>query len=291
MDSSLLTLEVNNQLDPIPPNQGRNTKRKKFKLYSILFMQPNTILGIDVGASAIKAALVNIATGSFIGDRYRVETPNPSTPEALALVVEEIAKNFKYKGVIGVGFPSVVKKGVAATATNLDKQWIGTSIEDVFSKATGCQVFAANDADVAGVAEMNFGEGRGVKGTVIMVTIGTGLGTAVFLNGQLLPNTELGHIRLDTGMDAETYASNAAQKRDDLPIRKWAKRFNKYLELMELYFQPDLFILGGGTSKNFEEFKDKITIATKVVPAKLYNNAGIVGAAMYAAGKMEEKNK
>ncbi len=247
-------------------------------------MANNIILGIDVGASAVKSGLVDVDAGVLIGDRFRVETPQPSTPEALSGIVAQSVLHFnRYKGIIGVGFPSVVKRGVADTATNLDQKWIGTNIETLFSAAADCPVFAANDADVAGLAEMRFGEGKGVMGTVVMITIGTGIGTAVFLNGHLLPNTELGHIRMDTGMDAETYASNAAQKREDLTVKKWGRRFNKYLELMELYLQPDLFILGGGASKNFEEFKERITIQTKVVPAKMFNNAGIVGAAMYGA--------
>ena len=203
------------------------------------------ILGIDVGASGIKAGLVDTTLGVMVGERFRVEMPKPSTPDAVAKAVVQITKHFKYEGAIGVGFPSVVKRGVAYSASNIDDAWIGTNVEKLLSDATGLPVYVANDADVAGLAEMRFGNGQNQTGTVVLITIGTGLGTAVFFKGMLLPNTELGHIRLDDGMDAEKYASNAAQKREDLSQKKWAKRFNKYLLLMEQYLQPDLFILGG----------------------------------------------
>ena len=246
-------------------------------------MQDNKILGIDVGASGIKGAIVDFTTAEFISERFRIEMPNPSTPQAVAKAIVQVQEHFNYSGRIGVGFPAVVKNGIAHSAANIDSSWIGTNIENVFSKATNCPVFAANDADVAGLAEMRFGQGKGIQGTVVLVTIGTGLGTAVFYRGVLIPNTELGHIRLEDGMDAEKYASNAAQKRDDLSIKKWAKRFNKFLTLLEQYLQPDLFILGGGTSKHFEEFKHKLDIKTMVVPANRENNAGIVGAALFAS--------
>jgi polyphosphate glucokinase len=241
------------------------------------------ILGIDVGASGIKGGMVDTTKGELVGERFRVEMPKPSTPTAVADAILQIKEHFAYQGPIGIGFPSVVKNGFALSAANIHESWIGVNIETLFSEVTGCPIFAANDADVAGLAEMRFGHGMGLTGTVVLITIGTGLGTAVFFKGMLLPNTELGHIRLEDGIDAEKYASNAAQKREDLSLKKWAKRFNKYLTMMEQYLQPDLFILGGGTSRHFEEFKHKIEIATKVVPAKLYNNAGIVGAAIYAA--------
>ena len=243
----------------------------------------NTLLGMDVGASGIKAALVNLDLGEFIGERFRVDMPQPSTPENVAKACTEIVKHFNYKGKIGVGFPSVVKKGVALTAANLDAAWIGTNIETVIGAATDCEIVALNDADAAGMAEMRFGKGKNKKGTVIFITIGTGLGTAIFTDGHLLRNTELGHLLLKNGMVAEKYAADSIRQKEDLPLKKWAKRFNEYLELIEFYFQPNLILLGGGVSKNFDDFKSKIDIKTTVKAAKLLNTAGIIGAAVYAS--------
>jgi polyphosphate glucokinase len=244
-----------------------------------------TLLGIDVGASGIKGAMVDIEKGTFVGERFRLDMPEPSTPDNAAKVIADIVKHFNYKGRIGLGFPSVVKEGIVSTAANLDKLWIGCNVETIVSQATGCEVIAVNDADAAGMAEMRFGLGQGELGTVVLITIGTGLGSAVFTDGHLLRNTEFGHFLLKNGLIAERHAADSARKRDDLSIRKWAKRFNEYLELLELYLQPRLILLGGGTSKHFEEYKDKITIKTPVRPAKLLNSAGIIGAAVYAAEK------
>lgn len=246
-------------------------------------MEHTHFLGIDVGASGIKGAMVNISTGELLEKRFRIDMPNESTPENVAQIAADITKHFNYSGRIGVGFPSVVKNGVALTAANLDKTWIGCNIEETISKATNCEVFALNDADAAGIAEMRFGLGKNVKGTVVLITIGTGLGTAVFINGTLLPNTELGHLFMKNGVEAEHYAADSVRKREDLPIKKWAKRFNEYLELIEQYLQPQLIILGGGISKHFEDFEEKIKIETSVKPAQLLNSAGIVGAALFAS--------
>jgi polyphosphate glucokinase len=247
--------------------------------------KPTTLLGIDVGASGIKGAIVDTITGKLMGERFRVDMPQPSTPEAAAKALNEIVKNFNYQGKIGIGFPSVIKNGVATTAANLDKSWVNCNAEEIFKKETGCDVIMINDADAAGIAEMRFGVGKGVMGTVVLITIGTGLGSAVFTDGHLLRNTEFGHVFLKNGKIAEHHASNSAQKRDGLTLKEWAKRFNDYLKLIELYLQPALIILGGGTSKYFEEFKKKIKIETPVVPAQKLNNAGIVGAAIFAAEK------
>ncbi len=246
-------------------------------------MDKTHFLGIDVGASGIKGALVDVVTGELLEKRFRIDMPKESTPDNVAKIVADIKTQFNYEGRIGIGFPSVVKNGIALTAANLDKSWIGCNIEETISKVTHCKVFALNDADAAGIAEIRFGLGKNVKGTVVLITIGTGLGTAVFINGILLPNTELGHLFMKNGIEAEHYAADSVRKREDLPIKKWAKRFNDYLELIESYLQPQLIILGGGISKHFEEFKDKIKISTPVEPAQLLNNAGIVGAAMFAA--------
>lgn len=242
-------------------------------------------LGVDVGASGIKGALVNIETGELASERLRLETPEKSTPTAMAELFRQMTENFDYKGRVGVGFPSVVKNNKALTAANLDKSWIGTDIADTFSSVSGCEVFALNDADAAGAAEMAFGIGKGEQGTVVLVTIGTGLGTAIFLDGKLLPNSELGHFHLPNGKHAETYAANSAKKREGLSWKEWGNRFNEYLERLELFLQPDLIILGGGSSKKFEEYKDCLKIDTPIKSAHLRNHAGIIGAAVYAARK------
>ena len=245
-------------------------------------MKSQNVLGIDVGASGIKGAVVDISTGEVVQKRIRLEMPSESTPENAGNVIAELARQFNYSGVIGVGFPSVIKNGITLTAANLDKSWIGCPIETFLGKKTNQRVIVLNDADAAGLAEMRFGEGKNVKGTVILITIGTGLGTAVFTDGHLLRNTELGHIFLQSGLDAEKMASDSARQREDLSWRKWAKRFDEYLELIELYLQPQLIILGGGASKNFDEYKDRFTIKTPIIPAKSLNSAGIIGAAIYA---------
>lgn len=254
-------------------------------------MESQAVLGIDVGGSGIKGALVDINTGKQLMDRFRIDMPNPSVPEAAAQVFADIATHFEWKGVIGCGFPAIIKNGVALSAANIDHSWIGVNAEKLFGEYTGCPVYVSNDADVAGVAEMAFGAGKGMNGVVIMITIGSGLGTAVFNKGVLLPNTELGHLYL-SGMhkDAESYASNGAQKREHLSWKRWGMRFNEYLQHMAFLFSPDLIILGGGSSKYFDSFSRFITIDTKVVPATMFNSAGIVGAAVYgakAAGLME----
>lgn len=240
------------------------------------------ILGIDVGASGIKGALVDLEKGRLSGERFRVPTPQPSTPEAMAGAFAEIVDFFNYKGPVGCGFPAIVKNGVACSAANIDKSWIGTDIQKVFGDACGCPVYATNDADAAGVAEMHFGLGKGEMGTVILITIGSGLGSALFRDGMMVPNTEFGHLIWKNGKIAEAYCSSGARERLKISRKEWAKRFNEYLQHLELLFSPDLFILGGGESKMFEQYKDIIQTQARVTPAKLLNNAGIIGAAAYA---------
>lgn len=241
------------------------------------------MLGIDVGASGVKGAIVDINKGELIKPRVRIEMPQQSTPENVAKVVKQLIDSFDYKGTVGVGFPSVVQNGIAQSAANLDKSWVGCNIETTFAAATGNKIVALNDADAAGLAEMRFGIGKDVKGTVVLITIGTGLGSAVFTDGHLVRNTELGHILLKNGMVAEKYAADSVKKKEDLSWKKWGSRFNEYLELVEFYMRPNLIILGGGSSKYFEEYKHKITIKTTVTPAQTLNYAGIIGAAVYAA--------
>jgi polyphosphate glucokinase len=239
------------------------------------------ILGIDVGGSAIKGAPVDTQTGTMLRERLRIPTPEALKPKAMAEVVAQIAKTFDWTGPIGCGFPAALRGGIVLTAANIHKKWINTSAEQLFGEATGCPVVVLNDADAAGLAEMAFGAGRSEHGTVIIVTIGTGLGTALFTNGQLFPNAELGHLQLN-GNDAETRASDAARKRDKLSWNQWARRFDIYLNYLEGLFWPDLFILGGGISKVSDKFIPQLTVKARVVPAQLLNEAGIVGAALGA---------
>jgi polyphosphate glucokinase len=239
------------------------------------------ILGIDIGGSGIKGAPVDTETSEFLAERFRIPTPELAKPEPVAQVVAEVAQNFKWQGPIGCGFPSAIRKGVVMTAANISKRWIGLNGAALLAEATNCPVCLINDADAAGLAEMTFGAGRNQQGVVLMVTIGTGLGTALFIDGRLVPNTELGHIEID-GEDAELRATDAARKRDDLSWEKWGKRFDNYLNHLEMLIWPDLIILGGGGSKKYDRFRSLLTVQAEVVPAQLLNDAGIVGAALAA---------
>ena len=239
------------------------------------------ILGIDVGGSGIKGAPVDTKTGELIAERLRIKTPEKAEPQPVAEVVAQIARSFDWKGQIGIGFPAPIKGGVAMMAANISEKWVGTNADELFSKITGCDCTMINDADAAGLAEMSFGAGRGQIGTVIMVTLGTGIGSAIFYRGRLLPNTEFGHIEME-GYEAEARASDAARQRDDLSWKKYAKQLNRYLKMMEKLFWPDLFIVGGGISKEHEKFLPLLTIDIPVVPAELLNEAGIIGAALAA---------
>ncbi len=246
-------------------------------------MQEQHILGVDVGASGIKGAIIDVHTGELRTERLRFPTPEPSLPQEVAKVFAQLTKEMEWHGPIGCGFPAIVKKGVSYSASNIDKSWIGANVADLLKKATGSDVFVLNDADAAGMAEMRFGKGKDKTGTVILITIGSGLGTGIFVDGKMIPNTEFGHIYLRGHQEvAEKYASNNAKEREQLSWEAWAKRFDEYLQHMDFLFSPDLFILGGGTSKYFELYKNHFTIPTPIVPAKLLNNAGMVGAAIYA---------
>ncbi len=239
------------------------------------------ILGIDVGGSGIKGAPVDTETGQLISERLRIKTPKNGEPEPIAEVVKQIAQAFNWSGPIGIGFPAPIKSGVAMMAANVSEKWVGTNADALFTKVTGCECTLINDADAAGLAEMTFGAGRGQPGTVIMITLGTGIGTAIFHHGHLLPNTEFGHLEVE-GEDAEFRASDAARQREDLSWKKYAKRLNKYFTAMEKLFWPDLFIIGGGISKESEKYLPLLTIETPIVTAQMLNQAGIVGAALGA---------
>lgn len=243
------------------------------------------ILGVDIGGSGIKGAIVDTVTGELVTGRHRIDTPQPATPEAVAAVLAQLVLHFHWNGPVGCGFPAAIQHGVARTAANISPSFIGVDIDKLFSEATQCPCYNLNDADAAGMAEMRFGEGLGQSGVVLLITIGTGLGTVFFTEGTLLPNTELGHLYLPNGKKAEHYASDAVRKAEDLGWKRWGKRFNTYLTLMESLYWPDLIILGGGASKKFDKFKQQITVEAPVKPAAFLNQAGIVGAALFALSK------
>ncbi|HAW59044.1 MAG TPA: polyphosphate glucokinase [Bacteroidales bacterium] len=240
------------------------------------------ILGIDVGGSGIKGALVE--NGQLVTERLRIPTPEPSTPEAIADTLNEIVKSFNYKGPIGCGFPALILDGVVKTAANIHKTWIDVPAEKLFSQKTGQPVYLINDADAAGLAEIYYGAGKNKKGTIFMITIGTGIGTAIFINGQLVPNTELGHLKM-YGKSAEKYCSDAVRTKKNLSWKQWAMRFNEYLAYIEFLFSPQLIILGGGASKKFDQFAPYLKTRAEIVPAELKNHAGIIGASVWAGSK------
>ena len=239
------------------------------------------ILGIDVGGSGIKGAPVDTDTGELLAERVRIKTPDKAEPQPMAEVVAQIARNFNWQGPIGIGFPAPIKSGVAMMAANISPKWVGTNADDLFTKVTSCDCHMINDADAAGLAEMKFGAGKGQLGTVIMLTLGTGIGTAIFYRGNLLPNTEFGHLDIE-GRDAEHRASDAVRQREGLSWKKYASRLNRYLLEMEKLFWPDLFIIGGGLSKDSDKYLPLLSIQTPIVTAQLLNRAGIVGAALAA---------
>lgn len=237
------------------------------------------ILGVDVGGSGIKGAPVDTDEGALLEPRFRLVTPQPATVDDVVDCIGRVAEHFNWSGEIGCGFPSVVKKGTILTAANIDKSWIGVDAKALIEHRTQCRTHLINDADAAGLAEMHFGAGRDNRGVVLVVTIGTGLGTSLFVNGELLPNTELGHVII-RGRDAEHRASNRIRMEKELSWKRWGKRFNEYLTYLERLFWPDLIILGGGTSKSFAKFAPYLSVQAPVAAAKMLNEAGVIGAAM-----------
>ena len=240
------------------------------------------LLGIDIGGSGIKGAIVDTEKGEFVGERYRIDTPQPAKPEPVADVVAEIVQHFNYTGPIGVTFPAILKNGVAYSAANVDQDFIGTDIAALIQRVTGQATLVLNDADAAGIAEMQFGAGRGNLGSVIILTLGTGIGSAMFRKGVLFPNSELGHIFLSNKKEAEDYASDRIRRDEELGWKKWGRRVNRYLQHVDFIFSPDLIIIGGGVSRKYEKYFPQIEISAKLVPAELRNDAGIVGAALAA---------
>jgi polyphosphate glucokinase len=236
--------------------------------------------GVDIGGTGIKGATVDVSTGTLVTDRVRVLTPHPATPDSVVPVIAELVTNVGYDGPVGAAFPAVVKNGVAETAANIDKSWIGASVSDAISAALGGRaITVVNDADAAGIAEVRFGAGKDVSGVVVMLTVGTGIGSAVFLDGELVPNTELGHLEVD-GHEAEKRASETAREEHELSRKDWAKRFNRYLEVLEGLLWPDLVIIGGGISKSPDKIMPLLESRARIVPATLANTAGIIGAAL-----------
>ncbi|WP_163323445.1 polyphosphate--glucose phosphotransferase [Draconibacterium mangrovi] len=237
------------------------------------------VLGIDFGGSGIKGAIVDTKTGELVTERHRIETPQPATPDAVAEVMAELTEHFNWKGKVGVGVPAVVKNGVMLSAANIDNSWIGQEINKQLSEKTGCEVECVNDADAAGIAEIHFGAGAKTKGMVFLLTVGTGIGTVIFIDKHLVPNLELGHLEFK-GKTIERYSADSVRKRKDLSWEEWGKRFNNALDYYDRMFNPNLFIVGGGVSKKMDKFEEYINVDTPVVPAEMENNAGIIGAAL-----------
>lgn len=241
-------------------------------------------IGVDIGGTGIKAGVVDISSGTLVGDRIRRDTPAGGRPADIAKVVAEIVQSLpdaKAKMLIGICFPAITKNGVTLSAANVSKEWIGLDADDLFTQALSRPVHVLNDADAAGVAEMKYGAGKNASGLVIMTTLGTGIGTALFMNGKLVPNAELGHLEID-GVDYETKASYGAKERDNLDWPEWTARLQKYFSTLERLFTPDLIIVGGGVSKHHEEFLPLLKLKIPIVAAEKRNNAGILGAAALA---------
>ena len=246
-------------------------------------------IGIDIGGTGIKGALVDVRKGELVSERVKYPTPPGGRPADIADVVATIINEVgggRHGIPVGICFPAVVQHGRTMSAANVSKEWIGFDADDHFERILGRHVHVLNDADAAGVAEMKFGAGRKRKGLTMMTTLGTGIGTAIFIDGRLVPNAELGHLEID-GIDYETKASFAAKEREELDWTAWAERLQKYYATLERLFSPDLFIVGGGVSKNHQEFLPKLQLRAEIVPAQKRNNAGILGAAWVAADKHE----
>lgn len=250
-------------------------------------LPPMAVLGIDIGGSGIKGNLVDTVSGGPLAERLKIATPQPSLPRAVAGGVAEMVAHFGYQGPIGCTLPSVVRRGVALSAANIDKSWIGTDAARLFEEVTGLPVVVLNDADAAGLAEMRFGAGRDRAGVVLVLTFGTGIGSALFVDGVLVPNTELGHLEVAGNNPVERWASARVKEDEDLSYPKWAERVSAYLGHLDRLFSPDLFVIGGGISRRWAKYGHLLTTTVETVPAELRNEAGIVGAAMAAADRFQ----
>lgn len=241
----------------------------------------NVEYGVDVGGSGVKSAPVDVSKGELLKKRTRIETPRPATPDAVFDVIETLVAGDQWEGPFGVAIPAIVVDGVARSAANIDETWIGTNVRDALTERCGRPVVVLNDADAAGLAEMRYGAGRGVSGVVIVLTFGTGVGSAVFVDGTLVPNTEFGHLEFMGGA-AELKTAARLVEDEDVSLKKWLKRVDAYLDMLERVFSPSRIIFGGGISKRFESFAEKLHVECEVVAAELRNQAGIVGAALAA---------
>ncbi|MDX1691164.1 MAG: ROK family protein [Acidimicrobiia bacterium] len=242
-------------------------------------------MGVDVGGTGIKGGVVDLETGALVTDRFKIATPQPATPEAVSETVAEIVDMADWEGPVGCALPSVIKSGIVKTAANIDRGWIDVDGEAMIGRAVGATVHLINDADAAGVAEMRWGSGEGRDGTVLLLTFGTGIGSALFANGNLVRNTELGHLQM-WGGSAEARAAAKVREREDLSWEEWAEPVNEYLAYVEWMLAPDTIVFGGGISKKYDEFLHLLRTDAALVPAELQNNAGIAGAALLAAGEV-----
>lgn len=244
-------------------------------------------LGIDIGGTGIKAAVVDTKTGELVSKRHRIPTPKPATPESVAKVVKEMVEHFNWKKGVGCSFPTIIVDGQCKHQGNLSKEWVNIKVDNLFKKECNVPFYVSNDADLAGYAEVALGAGKKVKGKVFAITLGTGIGSGLFYNGKLIPNVELGRIYHTNGEIIEKWAADSARKREDLALEEWAKRVNVFLEHVATLHSPSLYILGGGISKKYDKFKDYLTVDVPIKVAEFRNNAGIIGAAMYAHKKIK----
>ncbi|AOW16704.1 polyphosphate glucokinase [Polaribacter vadi] len=243
------------------------------------------ILGIDIGGTGMKAAIVDTKTGELLSERHRIPTPKPATPEAVAKAVKEIVKHFDWKKAVGCSFPTTIVDGKCIHTGNLSEKWLNVKVDKLFKKECKLPFYVSNDADLAGLAEVSLGAGKKEKGVVIVITIGTGIGSGLFFNGQLIPNLELGKMLHSDGKIIEHFTADSVRKKEGLTLKKWALRFDELLNYTKIVFSPSLIILGGGISKRFDGFKEFLNADVKVKVAEFKNNAGIIGAAMYAHKK------
>lgn len=242
-------------------------------------------LGIDIGGTGIKAAIVDTKTGELLSERHRIPTPKPATPEAVAKVINEMITHFKWKKAVGCSFPTTIVNGKAIHSGNLSKKWLNVQVDKLFEKKCNLPFFISNDADLAGLAEVSLGAGKKEEGVVIVITIGTGIGSSLFFNGKLIPNLEIGRMLHTDGKIIEFYTADSVRKKEDLTLKEWAIRFDTLLKYTKTIFTPSLIILGGGISKKYDKFKEYLNTDVNVKVAKFRNNAGIIGAAMIASKK------
>jgi len=246
------------------------------------------MLGIDIGGSGIKGAIVDTKTGALLSDRFRIETPKPATPEAVAKVIQEMVTHFNWKKAVGCSFPTTIVDGKCIHSGNLSEKWLHVKVDKLFKKECNLPFYISNDADLAGLAEVSLGAAKKEKGVVIVITIGTGIGSGLFYNGKLIPNVEIGKMLHSNGKIIELYTADSVRKKEDLKLAEWAKRFDNLLKYIRVVYTPSLIVLGGGISKKFDNFKQHLTTDVKVKVAKFKNNAGIIGAAMHAANNSKK---